>query len=339
MRLDEHLFEDYEEQGDVIIDNYDDTIFDDTAKEQEKNMSDIEARLAGLASDEELVIKMRTEVPGVTDRGFNTLHIKKGDGGWYRLWNTNDSNEKVNDQISSYDNALYWATIASQAQTDGVEIGKEDGEIVVDESLQEDETYQYDDFKFVLVKPFKYEPTNSLKILCTNVYDNDGEPISCGYIDKEATYDDVVKNLETEVVDVLKEKVASGEYTFNNYKYNVNDYYKKFYEDLQENIEVVSDGIVEPYGKPTEEQVSNSYQNQLISLINGEWETIQDYNDLVNMLQEVDEYKEYIPVIEGIIKDEHNHIGNLQNVLDRLNPNSDREIDAGHEEADKILDK
>ena len=59
----------------------------------------------------------------------------------------------------------------------------------------------------------------------------------------------------------------------------------------------------------------------------------------MNMLQEVDEYKEYIPVIEGIIKDEHNHIGNLQNVLDRLNPNSDREIDAGHEEADKILDK
>lgn len=237
MKLDESLFEAFDEEETAELED----------KEAE-NLSEIENRVANLQpGDEEIVIKMKTPIMGLTDDGFNTLHIIKRTPDWYRIWNEDEDGSQANIvNFSSFDNTLYWATLASQG-----DIG------AVDETEVEEE--------------------------------------------------------EKVVVDEDLEIAVDGE-------------------------EAEQVGDLEVLPEPTDDQINFAYRNQFIELINGEWDTIQDYNDLINNLREIEEYKEFIPVIEGIIKDEHNHIGNLQNVLDKLNPQSNKDLEDGDKEAQEILD-
>ena len=61
--------------------------------------------------------------------------------------------------------------------------------------------------------------------------------------------------------------------------------------------------------------------NQLIEMINGEWNTIADYNNLIAMLTQYG-FEEFIPVIEDINNEENLHVGQLQALLQKISPNT-----------------
>ena len=96
---------------------------------------------------------------------------------------------------------------------------------------------------------------------------------------------------------------------------------------------VSDEEILNTEESPSEKVEDNAYSNAIIDAVNDEWATVQKYQDIVNQLSEHEEFKKYIPVIDGIIKDEKNHIGNLQKVLDEINPTTLPDIKDGEEEA------
>ena len=79
----------------------------------------------------------------------------------------------------------------------------------------------------------------------------------------------------------------------------------------------------------TEETVGLS--NMIIKEINGEWETIQHYNDLISIMR-TEGRDDMINVISDIIDEENKHIGQLQKCLQMISPNVS-EIDSGELEA------
>ena len=96
---------------------------------------------------------------------------------------------------------------------------------------------------------------------------------------------------------------------------------------------VSDEEILKTEESPSELVEDNAYSNSLIDALNDEWATVQKYQDIVNQLTEHEEFKKFIPVIEDIIKDEKNHVGNLQKVLDEINPKTLPDIKDGEEEA------
>ena len=79
--------------------------------------------------------------------------------------------------------------------------------------------------------------------------------------------------------------------------------------------------------------VDTGLANMLLTLINGENSTIQDYN---NFIANCTSHPEFIPVINDIAAEENNHVGMLQVLLKKLSPNAEN-IDDGHEEAHEIM--
>lgn len=71
----------------------------------------------------------------------------------------------------------------------------------------------------------------------------------------------------------------------------------------------------------------------ILSLINDENDTIKSYNSFIASLEN---YSEFIPVINDIINEEMNHVGMLQTLLQRVSPNTEN-IESGRAEADRIL--
>lgn len=78
--------------------------------------------------------------------------------------------------------------------------------------------------------------------------------------------------------------------------------------------------------------------NMLITLINGEWNTIKDYNDFVATITSEGGYDDLLAVIQDIAKEENVHVGQLQKALETLSPNV-TEISKGEEEAEGQLDE
>ena len=60
--------------------------------------------------------------------------------------------------------------------------------------------------------------------------------------------------------------------------------------------------------------------NLIIDLINGEWDTISDYNDLLSVLRD-ESREDFIPVIDDIVKEENVHVGQLQKMLQQISSN------------------
>lgn len=72
----------------------------------------------------------------------------------------------------------------------------------------------------------------------------------------------------------------------------------------------------------------------LIDAINGEWETIQLYNDIsINANNE-----KIAEIIKQINADEYTHVGLLQTALDLIAPNTNTNLEKGNEQADEIID-
>ena len=105
-------------------------------------------------------------------------------------------------------------------------------------------------------------------------------------------------------------------------------------EDVEDPIVVKEDAVEESEKVPqTSEEVGLS--NSIIQEINGEWETIQHYNDLISMMR-IEGYDSMIDVISDIVAEENTHIGQLQKCLQMISPNVDK-IDDGETEASEQL--
>ena len=110
----------------------------------------------------------------------------------------------------------------------------------------------------------------------------------------------------------------------------------KLEEDMT--LPAVSDEeIAKTEESPSEMVEANAYSNAIIDALNDEWATVQKYQEIVNQLSEHEEFKQFIPVIEDIIKDEKNHVGNLQKVLNDINPTTLPDIKDGEEEAEEQM--
>ena len=83
------------------------------------------------------------------------------------------------------------------------------------------------------------------------------------------------------------------------------------------NIEVMEEET--PSGPAT--GAETGIANQLIEMINGEWNTIADYNNLITMLTQYG-FEEFIAVIEDINNEENLHVGQLQSLLQKISPNA-----------------
>ena len=71
--------------------------------------------------------------------------------------------------------------------------------------------------------------------------------------------------------------------------------------------------------------------NQIIEMINGEWDTIKLYNDLVTNLTQYG-FIDFIPVIQDILNEENIHVGQLHAILQKISPNAES-IEQGEIEA------
>lgn len=102
---------------------------------------------------------------------------------------------------------------------------------------------------------------------------------------------------------------------------------------------VISDDIsltsqsIEPHAPNSVED--NGLSNLIITEINGEWDTIKNYNQLLISLKQFG-HEEFNYVIQDIIREENKHIGQLQTILETISPNVS-EIDSGEIEAEEQL--
>ena len=110
---------------------------------------------------------------------------------------------------------------------------------------------------------------------------------------------------------------------------------------VTETEEVFVDGDIIKADKPDEAPsgpetgVDTTIADMLINAVNGEWETIQEYNDIVSALHQAG-MEEFIPVIDDITNEEHKHIGQLQECLKKISPNTNS-IESGEEEGAEQL--
>ena len=107
----------------------------------------------------------------------------------------------------------------------------------------------------------------------------------------------------------------------------------KSYSIKNEDLEVAD--ITEESVPPMPEGTDSTISNMLIELINGEWNTIADYNDFVNACKQSGN-TDLVSIIEDITNEEANHVGMLQTALKTLSPNTET-IEDGQEEAEKDL--
>lgn len=106
-------------------------------------------------------------------------------------------------------------------------------------------------------------------------------------------------------------------------------------EDIKKGIRLIED-LNENPGDEEEIDPTAGLETVLNDLINDENEAINGYNSaIVNF--EVEGRGDLTQVFRDIIKDEQNHIGNLQKVLNEINPDTLKNIQDGQEEAEETL--
>lgn len=106
-------------------------------------------------------------------------------------------------------------------------------------------------------------------------------------------------------------------------------------EDIKKGIRLIED-LNENPGDEEKIDPTAGLETVLNDLINDENEAINGYNSaIVNF--EVEGRGDLTEVFRDIIKDEQNHIGNLQKVLNEINPDTLKNIQDGQEEAEETL--
>lgn len=145
-------------------------------------------------------------------------------------------------------------------------------------------------------------------------------------VDEYLQYDNKRDEVDTE--EVFDDSILYAEEEQSDNNNNVN-------EDTESDILVADQGDLSSVDPTVEE---NAYANLIIDAINGEWDTVKLYQEIVNQLKDHDEYKDLTVVIDDIIKDEKNHVGNLQLILDTVSNKTLTDIKDGEEEATDQLE-
>jgi len=185
------------------------------------------------------------------------------------------------------------------------------------EGLHEGDYFEYGDLSFQLLY-MDEDPRDNLEyaIACLEVEGATSDEDIIGFVEKGATREDVMK--------VIKDN-------YETFRRNV---------DIKESIKEDAEQPISPEDVTEKDLTSgdeiveqNAYTNLLIDALNEEWATVQHYQEIINQLQEHDEYKDLIVVIEDIIKDEKNHVGNLQMIIDTISTKTLTDIADGEQEA------
>lgn len=108
-----------------------------------------------------------------------------------------------------------------------------------------------------------------------------------------------------------------------------------YYESLNEDVES-PEKVIENEEKVPQTGEAVGLANMIIKEINGEWETISNYNDLISLMRSEGQ-DDMIDVISDIVDEENKHVGQLQKCLQIISPNVS-EIDSGESEAKEQLD-
>ena len=87
-----------------------------------------------------------------------------------------------------------------------------------------------------------------------------------------------------------------------------------------------------------EEQKDFGLNTLINQLVKSEYDAIDEYNSAIVTL-EAEGQGEYTDVIRSIIEDERHHIGNLQEIMNRITPGTEAEFEHGKEEAIETLDE
>ncbi len=112
------------------------------------------------------------------------------------------------------------------------------------------------------------------------------------------------------------------------------------YEPLA-NAKVLADHKGEAVPEGPKAGIESGIADTLIRLINDEWEAIQGYNNFRDMILSMQaagdgDYSEMIRVIDEVSNEENLHVGQLQELLKRVSPNTES-IAKGEEEAEEQL--
>lgn len=154
------------------------------------------------------------------------------------------------------------------------------------------------------------------------------------------TVDGVKSEQDISAVNVQKaEELIRKQYSGQSVNFTSKQEIKDINENLDEDVEdpmAVKEDAVEESEKVPQTSETVGLSNAIIQEINGEWETIQHYNDLISMMR-AEGYDNMIDVISDIVAEENTHIGQLQKCLQMISPNVDK-IDDGETEASEQLD-
>lgn len=128
---------------------------------------------------------------------------------------------------------------------------------------------------------------------------------------------------------------------FDDYKIDDLDDSDFIYEPLAD-AKVLADHTGEAVPEGPKPGIESGIADTLIKLINDEWEAIQGYNnfrDMILTMQQNDDgnYSEMVKVIDEISNEENLHVGQLQELLKRISPNTES-IAKGEEEAQEQLE-
>lgn len=145
------------------------------------------------------------------------------------------------------------------------------------------------------------------------------------------TVDGVKSEQDVSAVNVQKaEELIRKQYNGQSVNFMSKQEIKDINEDVEDPSTIKEDAVEESERVPqTGEEVGLS--NFIIQEINGEWETIQHYNDLIALMR-AQGYDDMVDVISDIVAEENTHIGQLQKCLQVISPNVSK-IDAGETEA------
>ena len=165
-----------------------------------------------------------------------------------------------------------------------------------------------------------------------------------GY-DIDKTYKLVINQMKKEgsVLPNNLEKVRQGVYsTWDDLCYEAGDFDESLKEDFDDVVEIevpvldisteeIDANDTEPKGPEVGEDTGLT--DMLLNLLNGENDTIRDYNIFKANLSS---HPDFVTVIEDITNEEMNHVGMLQTLLKRLSPNAET-IKQGEVEAEGYL--
>lgn len=110
---------------------------------------------------------------------------------------------------------------------------------------------------------------------------------------------------------------------------------KKSIKNIKEDFEYTSTEVVSDDITP-EPGPDMGVANLLITLINGEWDTIKDYNDFIATISAEGGYDDMLAAIQDIVSEENIHVGQLQKLLQQISPDA-LKIAQGEQEAQEQI--